>query len=97
MKCILVLAAQFQIWDGLITQVFVSNGVVQEGNPLVAPFVIGGDFLLLKVMGVALCIPVLWILYRYFPKFAVATASILAVFSLAVISWNFLVCFSVLS
>ena len=96
MKCILVLATQFQIWDGLITQVFVGNGVTQEANPLMAPLIEAGDFLLLKVIGVALFIPVLWILYRYFPKFALATASTLAAFSLAIISWNFMVFFNVL-
>lgn len=95
MKCILILAAQFQIWDGLVTHVFVNNGVVKEGNPLMAPLIQDGNFLLLKVLGVLLCIPVIWLLYKRFPKLAMATASSLAVFYSAVLCWNFLVFFNV--
>ena len=95
MKCILVLATQFQIWDGLFTHVFVNNGVVKEGNPLMATLIQSGDFLLLKLLGVALCIPVLWVLYKRFPKLAMATASSVAVFYSAILCWNFLVFFNV--
>ncbi len=95
MKCILVLAAQFQMWDGLITQVFVKNGIVQEGNPVTASLIDAGNFLWLKVAGVVLCIPVLWIMYKYFPKFAMVTASSLVGLYTAIISWNFLVFFGV--
>ena len=95
MKCILILAAQFQIWDGLVTHVFVNNGAVKEGNPLMAPLIQDGNFLLLKVLGVLLCIPVIWLLYKRFPKLALATASSLAVFYSAVLCWNFLVFFNV--
>ncbi len=93
MKCVLVLAAQFQMWDGLITHVFVKNGIVQEGNPIAASLIDGGSFLWLKIAGVLLCIPVLWVMYKYFPKFAMVTASSLAGFYIAVVSWNFLVFF----
>ena len=94
MKCILALIAQFQIWDGLITQVFVNSSVVQEGNPLMAPLVSGGNFLLLKVMGVLLCVPILWMVYKRFPKFTMVTASTLVIFYGVVICWNFLVLFN---
>jgi hypothetical protein len=95
MKCILVLMAQFQIWDGLITHVFVNNGLVKEGNPLVASLVNGGNFLFLKVMGVSICVPILWIIYKRFPKFTMVTASSLVMFYAAAIFWNFLVFFGI--
>lgn len=87
--------AQFQIWDGLITHVFVNNGLVREGNPFIASLVTGGDFLLLKIVGAFLCVPILWVIYKYLPKFTTVAASGLVVFYAAVISWNFLVFFSI--
>lgn len=96
MKCILVLAAQFQMWDGLITHVLVKNGIVQEGNPLAAALLDAGNFLWLKVAGVVLCLPVLWIMYKHFPRFAMITASSLVGLYIAVISWNFMVFFGVI-
>jgi hypothetical protein len=96
MKCILILATQFQIWDGLITQVLVNNGIAKEGNPFMRLLVEQGGFLALKILGALLCIAVLWVLYKYAPKFSLVAASSLAVFYAVVLSWNFCVVFNVI-
>ncbi len=96
MKCILILIGQFQVWDGLITHIFVNNGIAKESNPLMESLVPSGDFLLLKILGALVCVVILWVMYKYFPKFALATASSLAMFYIAIISWNFLVFFNVI-
>jgi hypothetical protein len=91
MKCCLVLAAQFQIWDGLMTHIFVNNGLVQEANPLMSSLVSGGNFLLLKVIGVLLCLPILWLVYKYFPRLALTSTVSLVVLYAAILAWNFTV------
>jgi hypothetical protein len=93
MLFVLLLMAQFQFWDGLMTQVFVSRGLVKEANPLMAPLVSGGSFLPLKLLGIAVLLLLLWILYKRFPKMAVVAASTISVFSAVLIIWNFMVFF----
>ena len=95
MKCVLILATQLQIWDGLITEVLVNNGIAKEGNPFVRSLVEQGGFLTLKILGSLLCLAALWILSKYVPKFSFVAASSLAAIYMAVISWNFFVVFNV--
>ncbi len=90
---VLLLMAQFQLWDGLITQVFVNNGLVKEANPLMAPLVSGGSFLLVKLLGIAAILFLLWIISKRFPRVAVAAASCISMYYVAVITWNFMVFF----
>lgn len=90
----LVLMAQFQFWDGIMTQVFVNIGLVREANHLMAPLVAGGDFLFLKLLGIAALLCLLWIVHKVLPRIALLTASSLALFYLTVITWNFAVLFS---
>lgn len=52
---------------------------MKEGNPLVEPLVLGGDFLLLKVAG------------AIFPRLALTAASGMVAFYGAVAFWNALV------
>ena len=92
----LLLLAQFQAWDGIITQVFVKNGIVKEGNRFVMSLVDSGDFLWLKAIGLIVVIAILWVLHKRLPRFAMLATSCLAVFYLGVISWNFLVFFHVI-
>ncbi|MCX6005702.1 MAG: DUF5658 family protein [Chloroflexi bacterium] len=85
--------AQFQLWDGIITQVFVINGLVKEANPLMAPLVSGGSFLLIKLLGIAAILLLLWIISKRFPRIAMAAASCISMYYVAVITWNFMVFF----
>ena len=93
MKVLLVLMAQLTMWDGLITQTFVSNGLAKEGNPLMASFVSQGSFLPLKLIGLIACIPLLWFVYKRFPRLTVATTSSVIAFYGLVLTWNFSVFF----
>ena len=90
---VLLLMAQFQFWDGIITQVFVNNGLAKEANPLMAPLVSGGSFLLIKLLGIAALLLLLWIISKRFPRIAVASASCISIYYIAVITWNFMVFF----
>ena len=94
MKLCLALAAQFQVWDGLVTQVFVNNGLAHEANPLMSSLVSGGNFLLLKILGALLCLPILWLVYKRFPRLALASTAALVVLYAVVLTWNFTVVFN---
>ena len=93
MKFILVLMVMLQLWDGVITQVFTSNGMAQEGNPMMMSLVSSGNFLVFKIIGVALAATALWFTYRYLPRLSKVAGSCIAVFYAGVIAWNFTVFF----
>lgn len=88
MKYLLILLGGLQISDGIITNFFVRNGLVQEGNPLMEPIVREGNFLLLKIIGVLLSVLILWSIYRRFPRVTLIASSSIAMFYGAVIAWN---------
>ena len=93
MKYLLILLGGFEISDGIITHFLVRNGLVQEGNPLVEAIVMEGNFLLLKVIGVLLCVLILWDIYKRFPKVALIATSSVVMFYGAVMAWNLSVFF----
>ena len=92
---LLAMMAQLQLWDGIITQAFVMNGVVRESNRVAAHLLGEGNYLLLKMAGILVCLVLLWVIGRRYPALAKLTASVVCIFFLAVIVWNFLVLFSV--
>ena len=90
----LLLMAQFQLWDGVITQVFVGNGVAREFNPLMINSINQGSFLIIKVIGLLLCVACLWLVGRKFPGIATTVAAVIAVFYAAILTWNFITVFT---
>jgi hypothetical protein len=94
MICTLILMAQFQLWDGVITQFFVGSGLARESNILMASMVYSGTFIAVKLLGLMLLIPALWVIYKKFPELALAATSSVTIFYCAVITWNFLTLFS---
>jgi hypothetical protein len=93
-KLILLLMVNFQVWDGVITQFFTSNGIASEGNPLMLSLVESGNFLVFKIIGIAAAAAALWFTYKYLPRLSKIAASCIAVFYAGVIAWNFTVVFS---
>lgn len=90
----LILMVQMQLWDGVITQVLVSNGIARELNPLVMSSISQGSFLPLKIAGLVVCVAMLWLISKRFPRLATMTASTIAVFYAVVLSWNFITLFT---
>ncbi len=91
MKYFLALLGSLQVVDGMLTQFLVENGVVKEGNPLVEPLVLGGNFLPLKVVGAIFSVVVIYFIHRLFPRLALTAASGMVAFYGAVAFWNVLV------
>lgn len=88
MKYLLFLLGGFEIFDGVITHYLVGNGLAREANPLMESIVMEGSFLPLKVIGVLLCVFILWHLYKRFRRVTLITTSTMVVFYGAVIAWN---------
>jgi hypothetical protein len=90
----LAMMAQLQLWDAIITQAFVMNGLARESNRIAAHMVSQGNYLLFKVAGILACLALLWVIGRRYPDLTKLTAAVVCIFYLAVIAWNFLVLFS---
>ena len=90
---LLAMMVQLQLWDGIITQAFVTHGLAAEGNRIAAHLIGQGNYLPLKIAGILVCLALLWVVGRRYPALAKLTASIVCIFYLAVIVWNFLVVF----
>lgn len=90
----LIIMAQMQLWDGIITQVMVGNRVVNEWNPFVVSFIDNGSFIPLKVIGIILCIAALWFIGKRFPRLVTLVSAVIAVFYTAILAWNFTLLFT---
>lgn len=88
MKYLIGLLCSLEIWDGIITHWATKQGVVQEGNPLVAPMAGGVTFLVLKIAGAILCALVLWSLHRHFPRLVISASTCIITFYVIVLAWN---------
>ena len=76
------------ILDGLITHFVVGGGFAREGNPIMAPLVGGGFFLMLKVFGALLCAFILLDIYSRWARLAVISTSCLVACYIAIVIWN---------
>lgn len=88
MKYLLVLFSGLEISDGVITDFFVRNGLVQESNSLMEPIIRDGNFLLLKIAGAIISGFIFWIIYKRFSRAVFIVVSSISVFYLLVIIWN---------
>jgi hypothetical protein len=93
MKRLLILLSGLEISDGIITSFLVGNGLAQEGNPLIKAIVMEGNFLLFKVIGVIICVLLLWGIYERYPGLALVSASSIVIFYGAVIVWDLSIAF----
>ena len=88
MKYLLALLVIFEISDGLLTHFLIEGGIAREGNPFLQPLVGEAGFLILKVVGVFLCVLILWDIYKRYPKVAlISTSCFVAVYGVIVL-WN---------
>lgn len=88
MKYLLGLLSSFEISDGVITHFLVSSGLAREGNPLMEPLVGSASFLVVKVVGVLLCVFLLWRLYKRYRRVTMIVTSTIVVFYGLVLAWN---------
>ena len=88
MKYLLTIMSSLEISDGIFTDFAVGKGFVNEANPLMDSVVSGGHFLFLKAAGALVCVVMLWLVYRKYPRLAKTASSGIILFYTAVIAWN---------
>lgn len=81
-------AALLSLGDAFLTQYMVGLGRVQEGNPLMAKLLANNQFLGFKIAGILLCLGLLWMVSKRFPRLAGGAALFITVFYCAVLIWN---------
>jgi hypothetical protein len=87
---LLVIAATiFQLWDAVITQVYVSKGLVDEANFLIAPLIKNGTFLAERIFCVAISVFLIYLLSRFSTKIATGAAAGVFVLYCAVLIGNY--------
>jgi hypothetical protein len=91
MKQLLGIMSGLNISDGLFTDYAVNNEIVKEANSLMKAFVFGGDFVLLKIAGAILCSLALWLVYKRFPRTALAATSFIVLVYSVVLTLNIVV------
>jgi hypothetical protein len=88
---LLIPATAFQMWDAVMTFIYVNAGLAREGNPFMAPLLHNGSFLFVRFSSIALAIYLIYILSRFSIKAAkIATLCVLILY-LGVVIWNYYV------
>jgi hypothetical protein len=86
---LVICAALLQLWDAVITYVYVSNGIVCEGNPFMLPLLKNGMFLPERVLSVGISVILIYMLSRYSLKIAhFASFGVVLLYG-SVIIWNY--------
>ena len=94
-RLLVIVAAAFQLWDGIITQIYVSSGHVCEGNPLMAALIKNGIFLPEKIVSIIISVLLIFVLSKFSQKIATqATIAIIYLYS-AILVWNYATLLSV--
>jgi hypothetical protein len=74
--------------DGLLTQFLVTGGYGLEANPLLAPLVGGGSFLVIKISAAFLATLLLWIKYNTRPRLVYTIAVVALSLYTTIVYWN---------
>jgi hypothetical protein len=87
-KPAIALFCSLEIIDGVVTYWAVNQGLISEGNHLIAQMAGSWNFVLLKVLGAILSGFILLKLSDHFPKISMAAAGSIALLYSGVLVWN---------
>ncbi len=88
MKLVLGCLIFFEIADGVLTNLLVRAGIAREGNPLMRPLAGSSFLVVIKLVGVLVCVVILLDMYRRSPVLARWAAACLATLCAFVVLWN---------
>lgn len=88
------MAVAFQLWDAIITQVYVGGGYVYEGNPFIVLLFRNGMFLPVKIFTIAASILLIYLLRRFSQKIAASAAASVIVLYAVVLIGNYAILFN---
>ncbi len=74
--------------DGVLTNLLIQKGIAREGNPFLVGIAGEHGLIILKVIGVLVCILILWDIHRRIPRLAFWTSSIFLFIYTCIVAWN---------
>jgi len=74
--------------DGALTNLLIRNGIAREANPLLVDIAGEHALIILKVVGVLLCVLILWDISRRNPLLAFWTSSVFLLVYVCIVIWN---------
>lgn len=90
-ELLLIPATAFQMWDAVMTFIYVNSGHAVEGNPFMAYLLHNGSFLSVRFLSIALDIYLIGCLSKFSVRLAkITTASVMFLY-IAVVLWNYYV------
>lgn len=93
MKYLLGMLIVLVVADGLISRFLVTRKLGWEANPFLQNLVGKDVFLVIKVLGVLLCVLILWDIYKQWPKLALISSLCFVVLHSGIVLWNLYVLF----
>lgn len=88
LKYLLGLLILLNIVDGLTTHFLTQAGIGREGNPFLFRMVGEPEFMIIKVVGVVVCVLILWDIYRRYPRLAFMSTLCFVIGYTAIVFWN---------
>jgi hypothetical protein len=88
LKYILAVLIIMVIADGVLTNLLIQKDIAREANPFLVN--IAGDMglIIFKIVGVLLCVFILWDIYRRSPKLAFWVSAVFLVIYSGIVAWN---------
>ena len=74
--------------DGVLTNLLIQKGIAREANPLLVGIAGERALIIVKVIGVLLCVLILWDIYRRNPRLAFWTSSVFLLVYAGIVAWN---------
>lgn len=74
--------------DGALTNLLIQKGIAREGNLFLVGVAGERGLIILKVVGVFVCILILWDIYRRNARLAFWTSSIFLLIYVCIVAWN---------
>ena len=88
MKYLLSALILLNIADALLTNHIIKLGAGTEGNPFLLGIAGEPFFTIIKIVGVLLCVLILWDVHRRYPRLALVSTSVFVAAYAVIVFWN---------
>jgi hypothetical protein len=76
------------ITDGVLTNFLIQKDIASEANPFLTHLAGNSGLIILKIVGVALAVVILWDIYRRSPRLSFWVSSIFLLAYSCIVAWN---------
>lgn len=84
----MIILAVMVVADGVLTNLLIQKDIAREANPFLVGIAGEHGLIILKVVGVLICILILWDIYRRNPRLAFWTSSVFLLVYSCIVAWN---------